>query len=39
MEEIRQQLQELTHATVSQFSEQLLKMQQRIAELEQQKRT
>jgi integrase/recombinase XerD len=37
MDEIRQQLQELTHATVNQFSEQLLKMQQRIEELERQK--
>src|SRR5215204_6536806 len=39
MEEIRQRLQELTHATVNQFSGQLLKMQQRIEELERQKRT
>jgi hypothetical protein len=37
MEEVRQRLQELTHATTNQFSEQLLKMQQRIEELERQK--
>jgi len=39
MDEIRQQLQELTHASVNQFSEELFRLKQEIEELKQLKRS
>jgi hypothetical protein len=37
MDQIRQQLQELTHATVNQFSEEIFGLKREIEELKQQK--